>query len=210
VALARAAYAQADVYFLDDPLSAVDAHVGKSLFEDCVQGLLKESTRVLVTHHVHYLKQCDQIIAIDHGKVQAAGTFDELLAQEVQVIVQANEDAQNEGDGEATATKEVVTDEVVVVTDEVGGTLVTERTKSQDERKTVSDKKMGALVEVEERNTGSVPLEAYKYYCRSGHWRWVFCALFFMMLGRAMEVYGTFWLSGWAEATLAATDTGLA
>ena len=49
VALARAAYAQADVYFLDDPLSAVDAHVGKSLFEDCVQGLLKESTRVLVT-----------------------------------------------------------------------------------------------------------------------------------------------------------------
>ena len=75
VALARAAYAQADVYFLDDPLSAVDAHVGKSLFEDCVQGLLKESTRVLVTHHVHYLKQCDQIIAIDHGKVQAAGTL---------------------------------------------------------------------------------------------------------------------------------------
>ena len=52
---------QADVYFLDDPLSAVDAHVGKSLFEDCIQGLLKESTRVLVTHHVHYLKQCDQV-----------------------------------------------------------------------------------------------------------------------------------------------------
>ena len=63
-------------------------------------------------------------------------------------------------------------------------------------------------MEVEERNVGSVPLEAYKYYARSGHWVWVILAIFTMMLGRAMEVVGTFWLSGWAEDTLDAKDSG--
>lgn len=52
MALARAAYAAADVLLLDDPLSAVDAHVGAALFEACVCGLLRHSTRVLVTHQL--------------------------------------------------------------------------------------------------------------------------------------------------------------
>lgn len=52
VALARAAYAAADVLLLDDPLSAVDAHVGRHLFDRCICGLLKDKTRVLVTHQL--------------------------------------------------------------------------------------------------------------------------------------------------------------
>jgi len=52
VALARAAYAAADLYLLDDPLSAVDAHVGRHLFDECICGLLGDRTRVLVTHQL--------------------------------------------------------------------------------------------------------------------------------------------------------------
>ena len=55
VALARACYAQADVVLLDDPLSAVDAHVGRHLLDSCVCGLLASTTRVLVTHQLHAL-----------------------------------------------------------------------------------------------------------------------------------------------------------
>ena len=55
VALARACYAQADVVLLDDPLSAVDAHVGRHLLDSCICGLLAKSTRVLVTHQLHAL-----------------------------------------------------------------------------------------------------------------------------------------------------------
>lgn len=52
VALARAVYAAADVYLLDDPLSAVDVHVGRHIFEDCICGELAGKTRLLVTHQV--------------------------------------------------------------------------------------------------------------------------------------------------------------
>ena len=52
VALARACYAQADVVLLDDPLSAVDAHVGRHLLDSCICGLLEGTTRVLVTHQL--------------------------------------------------------------------------------------------------------------------------------------------------------------
>ena len=78
VQLARAVYKQADLYLLDDPLSAVDAHVGEHLFNECILKELKGKTRVLVTHHVHLLPQCDYIIILEDGKIKANGTYNEL------------------------------------------------------------------------------------------------------------------------------------
>lgn len=77
--LARAVYRQADVYLLDDPLSAVDAHVGRQLFDECISGYLRHSTRVLVTHQLHYLKAADYIVIMNNGSVEAKGTYDELV-----------------------------------------------------------------------------------------------------------------------------------
>jgi len=78
VALARAIYRDADVYLLDDPLSAVDAHVGQHIFTECILGALKDKTRVLVTHQVHLLHMCDLVLVLEDGKVKAFGTFEEL------------------------------------------------------------------------------------------------------------------------------------
>uniref|UniRef100_A0A8C4NTL8 ATP-binding cassette, sub-family C (CFTR/MRP), member 4 n=1 Tax=Dicentrarchus labrax TaxID=13489 RepID=A0A8C4NTL8_DICLA len=64
VNLARAVYQDADIYLLDDPLSAVDAEVGKHLFEQCICGLLKNKCRILVTHQQQHLKAADQIVVI--------------------------------------------------------------------------------------------------------------------------------------------------
>lgn len=81
VSLARAVYADADIYFLDDPLSAVDSHVGKHIFEQVIgpKGLLKSKTRLLVTHGITYLPQTDQILVIKEGEVSERGTYQELL-----------------------------------------------------------------------------------------------------------------------------------
>ncbi|CAH1105114.1 unnamed protein product [Psylliodes chrysocephalus] len=76
--LARAVYRQADIYLFDDPLSAVDTHVGKQLFEDCINRHLKGRIRILVTHQLQYLKQANLIIVINKGTIEAQGTFEQL------------------------------------------------------------------------------------------------------------------------------------
>jgi ABC-type multidrug transport system fused ATPase/permease subunit len=80
VSLARAVYNDADVYLLDDPLSAVDQHVGKRLFNECILGLLRGKTVVLVTHQLQYLSQCHQVVFMDGGRVTGAGSFHKLQA----------------------------------------------------------------------------------------------------------------------------------
>lgn len=84
VSLARAVYCNSDVYLLDDPLSAVDAHVGKHLFEHVIgpKGLLKNKTRILVTHGVGYLPQMDSIIVMVDGEITEMGSYQDLLKQD--------------------------------------------------------------------------------------------------------------------------------
>ncbi|KAL4446696.1 hypothetical protein ABPG77_007940 [Micractinium sp. CCAP 211/92] len=83
VALARACYAAADVYLLDDPLSAVDAHVGRHLFDLCISGLLSKATRILVTHQLQYLPAADHILVLRDGRLAERGSYDELVARGV-------------------------------------------------------------------------------------------------------------------------------
>ena len=63
---------QADIYLLDDPLSAVDTHVGKHMVSECVMGLLEHSTRILVTHQLHHLKSADKVVILRHVSNTAA------------------------------------------------------------------------------------------------------------------------------------------
>uniref|UniRef100_A0A670ZB18 Multidrug resistance-associated protein 1 n=1 Tax=Pseudonaja textilis TaxID=8673 RepID=A0A670ZB18_PSETE len=81
VSLARAVYADTDIYLLDDPLSAVDAHVGKHIFDKVIgpKGLLKHKTRILVTHGVSYLPLMDTIVVLSEGKISEMGSYQELL-----------------------------------------------------------------------------------------------------------------------------------
>uniref|UniRef100_A0A1I7UPW6 ABC transporter domain-containing protein n=1 Tax=Caenorhabditis tropicalis TaxID=1561998 RepID=A0A1I7UPW6_9PELO len=82
VSLARAVYQNAEIVLLDDPLSAVDSHVGKHIFENVISsatGCLATKTRVLVTHGLTYLKHCDQVIVLKDGTISEMGTYQELM-----------------------------------------------------------------------------------------------------------------------------------
>ncbi|KAI0215965.1 Multidrug resistance-associated protein 1 [Lamellibrachia satsuma] len=82
VSLARAVYQDCQVYLLDDPLSAVDVHVGRHIFDQVVgpNGLLKRKTRLLVTNSVAYLQKMDAIVVLKNGEISEMGTFQELLS----------------------------------------------------------------------------------------------------------------------------------
>ena len=81
VSLARAVYSGSNLVLLDDPLSAVDSHVGKHIFNKVIshEGVLKGKTRVLVTHGISYLPRTDHIIVMKSGKISEQGSYAELL-----------------------------------------------------------------------------------------------------------------------------------
>uniref|UniRef100_A0A8C2FF47 ATP-binding cassette, sub-family C (CFTR/MRP), member 6a n=1 Tax=Cyprinus carpio TaxID=7962 RepID=A0A8C2FF47_CYPCA len=83
VSLARAVYRKADIYLLDDPLSAVDAHVGQHIFENVIgpNGVLKNKTRILVTHGLSFLPQADLILVMEDGEITEMGSYAELLSR---------------------------------------------------------------------------------------------------------------------------------
>ncbi|GFG38298.1 hypothetical protein Cfor_11595 [Coptotermes formosanus] len=98
VALARALYANRDIYLLDDPLSAVDAHVSAHIFDRCILTALKYKTVVLVTHQVQYLKRCDQVYMMKDGHTCCCGTHDELMDREQDYVMLVNTHSSETGD----------------------------------------------------------------------------------------------------------------
>ncbi|KAH6560316.1 hypothetical protein BASA62_010517 [Batrachochytrium salamandrivorans] len=80
VALARAIARDADIYLLDDPIAALDAHVGKKVFDNAICDTLKEKTVILVTHQLHLLPKVDLIVLLDDGCIIETGTFKDLMA----------------------------------------------------------------------------------------------------------------------------------
>ncbi|XP_039312480.1 multidrug resistance-associated protein 4-like isoform X1 [Solenopsis invicta] len=77
--LARAVYRQADLYLLDDPLSAVDTRVAKHLYWKCINEYLQGKTRILVTHQLQFLKRADYIVVLDRGFIKMQGSYNELV-----------------------------------------------------------------------------------------------------------------------------------
>ncbi|CAK6954010.1 ATP-binding cassette sub-family C member 4-like [Scomber scombrus] len=102
VSLARAVYQDADIYLLDDPLSAVDAEVGRHLFEECICGLLGKKPRILVTHQLQYLKAADQILVLKQGQMVARGTYSELRRSGLNLISLLKEDEGQEEERQVT------------------------------------------------------------------------------------------------------------
>ena len=78
VSLARAVYADGDLYLLDDPLSAVDSKVGQQIFQRCIKGVLGKKTRVMTSHQEQHMKEADEVIVLYKGRVLEKGKFTEL------------------------------------------------------------------------------------------------------------------------------------
>lgn len=79
ISIARALYADADIYLIDDCLSALDSYVAKKIFANVITGALKTKTVVFVTHAIHFVNECDTILVMSNGKIHERGSYQSLM-----------------------------------------------------------------------------------------------------------------------------------
>ncbi|KAM7508896.1 hypothetical protein LguiA_019349 [Lonicera macranthoides] len=165
IQIARAVYEDADIYLLDDPFSAVDAHTGTQLFEDCLMGILKNKTIIYVTHQVEFLPAADLILVMQNGRIAQAGTFHELMKQNIgfELLVGAHNQAL-----ESVLMVESTSRGAESTTPEAHPTRNPEsqHTKQEPDQNRCGEitEKDGRLVHDEEREKGSTGKEVYLSY----------------------------------------------
>lgn len=204
VALARAVYADADIYLLDDPLSAVDAHVGQHIFSQCLKQALANKTILLVTNQLHVLPACDQVVVLDdHGRMLSAGSYDDLVrrgldvAKFVQPVVSDPSGTDDAGTSDAPASDGGPTSPQSQATKGTGGKGTTEKAAPGVSKEGAA----GKLMTDEERNDGDVPWTVYATYISYGGLMWFSLTLLAQVANQGLQIGGNFWLSAWGEET---------
>ena len=100
VSLARAVYAEGELYLLDDPFSALDLKVAQHIFRECIKGLLGQKTRLLTTHHERVIREADDIIVLCKGRILGKGSLTELKENgKLNTTVDSLHEKANEADG---------------------------------------------------------------------------------------------------------------
>ena len=211
VSLARALYnTKTQLLLLDDPLSAVDSHVGEHLFDKAINTFSDKTTRILVTHHVHFLPRCHKVIMMKDGKVEHFDTYDNLIKLGVDfagAVKFANDDKEEEETSKRERTKSRSSSmgsegddaQYQVSSDAPDG----KKSFSKDEKE-----KGKALTKDEDREEGDVSAAAYIHYCKAGGWWLVFTIIAVQACGKASEIGAGFWLAIWADDSLSATFAG--
>ncbi|VVC32358.1 Hypothetical protein CINCED_3A013682 [Cinara cedri] len=199
--LARAVYKQADIYLLDDPLSAVDTHVGKHLFEKCIKGYLKEKTCILITHQLQYLTKVDQIILMENANILAEGSYQELQASgldftkllgssvESTVVVSDNESNSKYASTHTLDPRNILSRQISI----------------QSVSSSIDDSKLGGTHEVpvevaETRSSGDISLTVYSsYFSAGGNVCKISFLLFMCIFTQVLASGGDYWITYWVN-----------
>ncbi|XP_026991190.1 multidrug resistance-associated protein 1 isoform X3 [Tachysurus fulvidraco] len=213
VSLARAVYCDCSVYFMDDPLSAVDAHVGKHIFEKVIgpQGLLQGHTRVLVTHGLSFLPQVDLILVMEDGQITEAGSYTELLgrhaafAEFLRSHTNTEQEDESEGGGDTTTRKTLENGGPAALIGQSQGSLPTsgtskQKTESNDIKELkVKSSDAAKLTEADKAKTGRVKLAVFWEYMKAiGVCLSVFSILLFLA-HHVASLGSNYWLSLWTD-----------
>ncbi|KAG6487042.1 hypothetical protein ZIOFF_055624 [Zingiber officinale] len=196
VSMARAVYSDSDVYIFDDPLSALDADVGRQVFDKCIKDQLRDKTRVLVTNQLHFLPSVDKIILVDEGLVKEEGTFDELCAngtlfQKLMENAGKMEEHIEEKHGENAEASEKPSE---------NGQLTLNPLLKSEEKTSKGREGKSVLIKQEERETGVVSLKVLARYTNALGGLWVVMILFSCnALIEVLRVSSSTWLSVWTD-----------
>ncbi|XP_060646274.1 probable multidrug resistance-associated protein lethal(2)03659 [Drosophila nasuta] len=184
VSLARAVYRKADIYLLDDPLSAVDSHVGNQLLERCLKEFLRDKIRILVTHRVALLQHADHVVLMEGGRASIQGRYESLKQLKRFRMSVAN-------DSEVSKLRALRTDSILEETEQREPLSQQEMQLHQDEC---------AELYKEQQEQGSVKLGTYKkYFAVLGLPSVVLIILVVFIIARGSEAAMDIFLSKWAN-----------
>ena len=179
VSLARAVYADPDIFLLDDPISALDANIGKKIMNDLIINYLKNKTRVIVTHALQYLQYMDRINYMKNGRIEWTGTFQEILNQEffisMKKLSKLNEAKKEEKKKE-------------------------KKENDYNKKKSLSGNEVVKIIKEEDRELGSVKIGVYLKY--SKYLGGTFYLLAIFLIGFIMQANlggGDLWLAYWSS-----------
>ncbi|XP_038618795.1 multidrug resistance-associated protein 6 isoform X2 [Tachyglossus aculeatus] len=217
VSLARAVYRRASVYLLDDPLSAVDARVGQHIFDHIIgpNGLLKDTTRILVTHTLSVLPRVDSIVMLVDGAIAEIGSYQELVRRNgafVDFLCQSSQ-AEDAGDGETAHSAAAGTSKISFASKNrnfpgevdrgrTGPTLMGKdaaASKHQSKIHVAGPDVSGRLTEEDRVQTGRVNLGLYLAYVRAAGTPGCLITLLFFLCQQVASFSSSYWLSLWVD-----------
>lgn len=222
LSLARAVYARADVYLLDDPLSAVDEHVGNHIIENVLgeNGLLASKTLILVTNSIPVLSHAHRISMISNGQIVESGSYNEAIAAKGAIFnllknfgkkksQSNNEDTESSNTLVQSRSGSPSIEEVpVALTSEVpsrprrGSNYTLRRASVASFTKPrVNDEEHQRITEQkkEHMEQGQVKWNVYKEYAKSCN-PWALAIYFlFLFAYCGLGVSSGFWLKHWSE-----------
>ncbi|KAF7219965.1 ATP-binding cassette sub-family C member 2 [Nothobranchius furzeri] len=229
VSLARAAYSQADIYLLDDPLSAVDAHVGKHIFDKVIgpNGILKNKTRILVTHGISFLPFVDEVVVLVDGRVSEFGSYKSLRASkgafseflDTYAKEHSNQSTEEDGcqdtedlefmpDGDDTqpdfppedAVSFTLKRENSIRRSQRGGSVRLRKNSTLKVTEKAGETKKGQrLIEKEAMETGHVKFSVYLQYLRAMGWGYSVWVLIIYFIQNVAFIGQNLWLSDWTN-----------
>ncbi|KAJ2808048.1 hypothetical protein H4R21_000229, partial [Coemansia helicoidea] len=229
VSLARAVYARADVYLLDDPLAAVDAHVGKHIFTNVLgpQGLLKTRARILATNAMQYLSSADNIVMLAGGAVVDHGSFTDCMARQGEVhefVHRFVDEAQSSGSGSST-TSDTEQGEITVSgqalrklvrpslgqadAEEVNRTLSRRRRHASRVGLTDQAANVARTTTDEVSQEGKVRWEVYRAFIQACGMRNVSVFVMSLVVASVTSVGANLWLKHWASTNAEIDAAGM-
>ncbi|XP_054158120.1 ATP-binding cassette sub-family C member 2-like [Oppia nitens] len=220
VSLARAVYQDTDVYLLDDPLAAVDAHVAQHLFEHVIgpKGLLRQKTRLLATHNIYFLKEMDCIILMSGGRIQDLGTYEELsdrgMLSEQMLDNKSDEMSIDSEDQTSLQSIRMNTNrQLSRRLSKQTSRQLSQRSESEIDNKieTLKERlereaKNAKLIDEEHQQFGSIEYTVYlDYLSRCGLWL-VITSMVFVFLFNVCDVGSNYWVSLWTSKNTTEVD----
>ena len=206
VALARALYADRDIYVLDDPLSALDMHVGASVFNELIKKDLRGKTILLATHQLQYLQGCDRIVMMEGGQIIEHGAYAELMSMkasffELMEQYLHQDQTQEEEVGSEHPRFKSLTQSRVESGDVAPNSPRSVRTQhSQISSKSDEKQAQGPakLIQEEDRRAGVVTWATYTAFMRAaGGYLLSFFVMFYTALAVGVKGVTDWWLSHW-------------